>query len=538
MTWPLVLKMGHSVIGAAGDNYYFIWLIDWFKEALFDLHQSPFFCSLINFPEGYNLAYNVITPAMVMIALPFSLMAGPVFGYNVSLLLSFVLSGFGAYYFIFRLTGHRGGGLIAGTIFAFLPYRLAHMLGHLNLLGTQWLPLYFLFFHLALKNKEIRFKSILVPAIFLALIGFTSQYYLFMTLVISLLWLVFFLFIGEIRLLKDPRFWGKMAIFGGLVLGLVILTMLPSLQLSAQGKLPSHSIDEMSYWSASPTDFITPSPLHFLWGKWAESNFNMSKWIESTLYMGILALFLAGMAFLRKKTLAEHSKIIRILAFSAVIIMILALGTNLYWMGKPVSLNNIQIKLPGYFLAKNVPFYSNMRVWMRYGIFANLCIALLAGFGFILLTKKIKSTWRIPVTGFMIIFILFEFYQGSPGITRVRGRPVDYLLASQAKAGAVADFPFELAVTSKHMYYTSVHNKPYIGAIAAAYWPTQLKRIYPILEKFPDEKSVSLLRSLGVYYLIVDSTQYENMEAIEKKLDELSVNLGRIVGQHYVFLVE
>jgi hypothetical protein len=32
MTWPIVLRMGTSVVGQIGDNIYFIWLIHWFKK--------------------------------------------------------------------------------------------------------------------------------------------------------------------------------------------------------------------------------------------------------------------------------------------------------------------------------------------------------------------------------------------------------------------------------------------------------------------------------------------------------------------------
>ena len=63
----------------------------------------------------------------------------PVLGYNVALLLSFVLSGVGMYLLALRLTRSSGAGLAAGTIFCFSAYRMTN-LAQAQLLTTQWMP--------------------------------------------------------------------------------------------------------------------------------------------------------------------------------------------------------------------------------------------------------------------------------------------------------------------------------------------------------------------------------------------------------------
>lgn len=140
MTWPLPLHMADMVYGAPGDNFYFVWLIGWIQKALFQLHTSPLSVPFLNYPEGWNLAYSDIAPSMVGLALPGSLIAGPTFGYNFAALLSFVLSGLGVYLWVHRLTKNTVASLIAGTIFAFAPYRSTKLVaGHFNLMGTQCL---------------------------------------------------------------------------------------------------------------------------------------------------------------------------------------------------------------------------------------------------------------------------------------------------------------------------------------------------------------------------------------------------------------
>src|SRR5690349_18304720 len=58
MTWPLVIHMDSAVIGWAGDNYVYIWMIGWFQKALFELNFAPLKVPILNYPQGYNLAYT------------------------------------------------------------------------------------------------------------------------------------------------------------------------------------------------------------------------------------------------------------------------------------------------------------------------------------------------------------------------------------------------------------------------------------------------------------------------------------------------
>ena len=52
------------------------------------------------------------------------------------MLLSFVVAGLGAYLLVKELTGSKLGGLLAAVAFAFAPYHMAQMAGHLQLMGT------------------------------------------------------------------------------------------------------------------------------------------------------------------------------------------------------------------------------------------------------------------------------------------------------------------------------------------------------------------------------------------------------------------
>jgi len=80
------MKMRTEALGGGGgDGTYFIWLVAWYQKALFQLHISPFFAPGPELPQGWNLATTDITPAMVALALPGSLLVSPTFGYNFAI---------------------------------------------------------------------------------------------------------------------------------------------------------------------------------------------------------------------------------------------------------------------------------------------------------------------------------------------------------------------------------------------------------------------------------------------------------------------
>ncbi len=544
MTWPLTLKMSHAVIGWVGDNFYFVWLIGWFQHSLATL-SNPLSVPILNYPEGWNLAYNEMTPAMVLIAMPISLVAGPVAGYNFSIFVSFVLSGFGMYLWVQRVTGRAWAGMVAGAIFAFAPYRLSHAFGHLNLMGTQWFPFFFMGLDSILRNPSWCWKEIIITAGLLGLIGLTSQYYLYMTFVLSICYIFSYVFLFHTW--QDRLFWKN--IFGFTIISLlfVVVSIAPYLQLSAQGNLPQRSFEEVRMWSASPLDFALPSPRHFLWGPWIDSHFDRRLWIENTLYIGVATLPLAIFAFFNQAVQPSRTNV-TLWFIMGIVSFTLALGTDLHINGHSVIVDvptllqtwhpyeRTFIPLPGYFLFKYLPFYANMRIWMRYGIFAIMFTSLLAGIGMAWLLERQKHQFARWLTGSVIIaLILTDFFQGPVQLSVVQERAVDAWLANQSGDGAVAQFPFSSASAPEYTYFTLAHGKPFIGGFFAAYAPPQFQRIAPIMQGFPDRDSIVLLKELGVQWVIVDARKYQDYTAVHDTIESLGLTFRIALDEHYVY---
>lgn len=554
MTYPLVLRMGDSIVGRIGDNIYFVWMIGWMKKALFELGVNPFDVWFLNYPEGWNMAYTEITPVMLALAMPFALLGGHTLGYNAALLLSFALSGLGMYYWIKRMTGNTGAALVAGTIFAFIPYRFAHFLaGHLNLSGTQWLPLYFAgLFELfdAHRNgtpRKLAWKPILLCGISLGLIGLTSQYYLYMALLVSAFIAFIYLVIIERKRWRDTHFWKQLVVAGVVGLPLVLAAVAPYLVLESQGGLPDRNIWVIRPYSASPTDFILPSTDHFLWGVWVWRNFNRDFWIEATLYLGAVSSALAVLALVKRRSLMNSRKL-QFMFWGGLFSLVMAMGIDLHWLSEPVMLpapeflramlgrDDIPIVLPGFFLFHYFPFYAKLRVLMRFGIFVILFVSAAAGLGADLMLRRFNSRWQpwLVLLGLGLVFV--DLYPGAyREFARVEARPVDHWLAEQPGDGALIQFPFFQVEDQEQTYHTLIHGKPFVGGFFNAFPPAQYQRIRPVMDNFPDEASIGMLADLGVQFVLVDSDEYEDMDEVRRICEENGLRFVERISDQWVF---
>ncbi len=557
MTWPLALRMKSEIVGQIGDNIYFIWMIGWIKKALFELGVNPFNVWFLNYPQGWSMAYTEITPVMLLIALPFSFIGGATFAYNAAMLLTFILSGLGMFLWVQALTSNRAAALVAGTIYAFLPYHFAHFLiGHLNLSGIQWFPFYFWgLFEIFQKQDKAKqekgwWKPAMLAGVMLGLIGWTSQYYLYMAvLVTGWLVLAYLVFFERLRW-REWGFWRQLLLMGLVALPLVVVAVAPYVMLFQQGGLPDRNISLVRMYSASPTDFLLPSTDHFLWGKWVGEHFNRQMWVEGTLYIGAVSLALAVLAFIKRRRI-ENRQFLALCVWGAAFALVLAMGIDLHWNGQSVEIplpavvsnalgrNAVPIPLPGYILFYVFPFFAKLRALMRFGVFVLLFFSVAAGLGAAWLLDKVRSSLRTVLTIVLLGLVFLDFYPGAyQEFARIQPRSLDYWLAQQPGQGAVIQFPFEKSEDQEHTYYTLTHGKPFVGGFFNAFPPEQYARLRPLMENFPDEQSVSLLSELDVQYVLVDKSSYSDPDTVRRKCEALGLKYVREMDGQMVFLHE
>lgn len=525
MLWKIIPTLTTTVLGWPGDNWYFVWLLGWFRHALFDLHRNPISVPVHNYPYGWSFAYTESSLSNTLPGIPFTLLGGPVFGYNMAVILTFVFSGLVVYLWVKSLTKNIAAGLVAGLLFAFCQYRLTHLYGHLQLLGTQWIALHFAGMHYLLRRQTFSWKFATLAGLGFGLTALSSMYYLYMTFFVTAVYIAGYLIVIERQAIFRRSFWQNMIAMALIGLPLTIIAIIPYLQLSTGGENNHVPLDTIKLLSASPLDYLRPAPTNAVWGNLSTAVFTESVWVERALYLGgVTILLVAGLLFHRKYS-AELSATITHLFWGACCALILSLGViQVVDIHLGSFTATFQIPMPGSLLYSFVPHYDGMRAIARYGIYVTLFATILAGIGYAHLAKRITRPLlaRLLLVGVVLLIALDQHSNFDTSV--VRARPVDYWLASQPGTGAVVQFPIETSFSPTIIYDSLIFQKPFVGMYSGAYLPQNFLAVAPTLQKFPDADSLSVLRQRKVQYILVDTTKYSNWQDVQKRI----VSLGLI----------
>ncbi len=535
MTRPVVTHAFTAVAGWPGDNLYFVWLLEWYRDALGRGHL-PLHVPQLNVPEGWTLAYNEMSPAVILPGLPGFLVSGAAFAYNVTFWLTFVLSALFTAIWVYRLIGRYPPAIVAGLMFGFAPYRLSHAMGHLNLLGTHWLPLYFLAITEVLTGGGAGWAVVTAVAI-VGLAG-TSQYYLYMTALISVPYAAVILR-ARSGWTRDARLWRRAGIAAAIAVPVVLLLELPYFALAKQGTLATHDIRTVAGWSASPTDYFLPSPQHWAVGGWIDAHFDRRLWIENTITPGFVAIVLAALGW-RVRRSAGAAVASRAIVLCLAVAFVLSLGTDWHWLSRtvrvptPTALRDVvgtdrmPIPLPGLVLFNVLPFYGGMRVWMRWGIYVGLFLSVLAAFGIDRLTRNRRAWTGVAIAAAIGVLVLLEFGQRPYTVATVGPRPVDTWLAARPDSGPLVQLPPAELLDPEHTLYTVYNRQPFVGAPfsdlalharGGLSFPQLKSPLYTHVEerllRFPEPDTIEMLHGLGVRWVIVDLTKYPDAAALK-----------------------
>ena len=540
VTWPLSLHLSTRVIGPFyGDNLEYVWKIWWVEHALLDLGRSPLIQPDIYYPYGYPLAYGEITPSHTYLGLPITALLGPVATYNLSILVSFVLSGLVTYLLVRELTGSEAAGLVSGVIFGFCPYRMARIAGNLPLVDTQWLPLFFLFVERFVRRRRWHYAA--AAGLCYAASALSSWYY---AVALALLAPIYLLV--RFRPWRDRgwRYWIPGILPFALAAALPILPfLLPYLSVQQAGEARAQ-LEQTAFWSASLTDFLTPNPRHFLWGEWVQKNllfYPGGMPYEFILGWGILPTILALYGMRKGRESAVRGWLLWIVAalvfslgpvftlFGRIIPLPAPEGLAasvqraLDWLGQhslaaepflPASAGRIVIPLPALFLRWYLPGLAGMRSWGRFAIFATLGVAALAGVGVAAFLREEVERRRVrrpalrrwALTGILAGLIFFEFYTGPQDLITPGPRPVDEWLRDQPGRATIIQMPLLVALSGPQMYY-SMHHGQRVATGYGTYFPILFESWYPELFHFPSDDALEVLASWeggGIKWVLID----------------------------------
>jgi hypothetical protein len=535
-----------GVAGWEGDNLFYVRHFWWMKRALFDLHVAPFVDPTAYYPDGQDLSRGEMSAANTLLALPVTVLAGPVLAYDVMVLFSFVATGFATYLWVERLTGRRSSGLLAGVIVAFLPFRFAHLPGHLPQLTTQWIPLTLYAFERLLERKSLPRAALLGVSV--ALVALGCWYYGYSLALLFPLYAV-------VRtqhhpgLWREGAWWRALAVSGFVAFVLVLPFLLPMLRLAASGAL-HRSMAEMQAWALNPYDFFLPSLRHPLWGDAAAEAFpwQQARWVERAHGLGCVAVAAAVVGFVgwrrRRPALLGAIASVWIASYAIALGPFLVFGNQLVSVPVPAAVaqavaerlpetertpgaleslatRGLPIPLPSAVLFHFVPFTRSLRVMARFSFFTALMTAALAGFGLVSLVTAAERRWgraaarALPAV--LIALVAFESASRIPTVS-LEPRAVDLWLASQPADVVIVELPFKQGGQPLQNYWATQNGRRNLLGWGASFPDEARRPRVRALTRFPAASAIEYLKQSAATYVLVTPARIPDWATLEPAL--------------------
>lgn len=471
---------------------------------------SNIFHTNIFYPYPLTLVYSEHFLLLAAQALPFLwLTDSHLLGLNLSIILSFILSGYGMYLLVTAWTGNRWAGLIAGLLFAFSPYRFGQ-LNHLELLITQWMPLSLLALHWTLTRPAIRYPILLT--IFLSLQALSGFHFFFNLLIACLLLTLVYALSG--RIVWRRGLW----LSGLLAAGVIFVTNWPIWRMYLRFSETMGAVrtpGEVRIYSAALTDYLTTIPHHWLYG-WTFGYWQTADHqFQPLMPVGVTGLLLACMAIgfmiydLRFGVWDLRVKVI-FLGLLLGVTLLLSFGLNENALGPGLSW--LMDYSPYPWLYEQVILFQAIRVPARFGIMVVVSLSILAGFGLAMshrwLTGWLKMAWPIGLSLVMVIELWSVPLIGPTFPTGADIPPVYHWLRTNTPPDSVIlELPHHDASEFAYEYYATYHWRRLANG-GTGYTPPVYKDLRRWFNAFPDARAVDLMHQLGIDYLLLHQTAY------------------------------
>jgi hypothetical protein len=306
-TWPALRQAGSHFLAeatpvpgeaAAGDHLqaeYHLWLVGHQLEHGRAPWRDPYTFRPESSPRANFGGWPFGLPFW-----PLSALFGPVLGWNLFLLLTYLAAGAFAYLWLRELGLSRGAALVGGLVFALAPYRVAQSAGHLRGPISTLLPLALWAFERSRRGSRWWLAA---AGAALASIPFSDVH-------LALGAVPFFALYAVCRS-RDAQVLAGAALGALAAVGAALLVghFAVSDSIGSGGR----TLREVSHYSADGLDFVSRHPRHGL------ESFVFLGWLTPLLALAGLVLLLQGRRF----------GLVLALALGALVPVLLAFGTNL-----------------------------------------------------------------------------------------------------------------------------------------------------------------------------------------------------------------
>jgi hypothetical protein len=284
-TWPQAARMG-SGLGDLWDAKLNAWIFHW------DFHQvfrDPIhlFDANIFYPARYALAFSENLFGAAVFGFPFFASgASTLFVYNLLFLLGMLLSALAAWALARDVTGDPWASLLAGAVFAFVPWRLAQI-PHVQYQWGAFLALLLLFLLRWLDRG--RRRNLVLFAVFFAWNALTNVHYAIFSGILIAVVLAWEVLTGD-----DPprprRIRQTLAAMA--IAAVIVLPFYVPYARAAKLYGMRRSIGEMRFYSARPSALLVAGGQNKLWAPLTQRFARP----EAEMFPGVIPFALAAYA--------------------------------------------------------------------------------------------------------------------------------------------------------------------------------------------------------------------------------------------------
>ncbi len=468
---PLLADIARMGI-LTGDVLGNLWALDWVSRHL--LTPARLFAANIYYPDPASLAYTESLLAQSVVAGPLLALGVPlVAAYNVVWLLTFPLSGLGAFLLARHLTGSRTAAALAGVAYAFSSYRLESM-AHVQTLSIEWLPFAVLWLLRSLEAPTIRNLAGLDA--FVLLQALSSGYYAALLAPALLLPLGFAARRAGLRT--------TVRILAALAIAALMASpaFLPYWEAQRALGLERHHRELLS-WSAGWSSYLRPSAR-----LWLPTFAPLRRLVQEgpAFYPGTAVLLLAGAALvLRPRPVA--------------LLVVLGTAGVLLSLGPEIHLGPWTVPGP-YEAIRALPGFRLLRTPYRMAPMAMVAFSALAAVGWVGIeerwTKAKRWGWVVllAATTEAVCIRSAGLFEAMP-----EPRPFARWLAAAPK-GPVLEIPWD--TYSGPAVYASVTHRQKLVNGWGAFAPPESIRLGVWGRRWPGPGAVHVLRGAGVRYVV------------------------------------
>lgn len=485
-TWPLASAPGRLGRNGQADTQLNAWTMAWVAHQI--VHDPVhLFDANIFYPERHTLAFSEHLFVQSIMGAPVRWAGGsPILVYNLVFIAGLALTGWAMALVVQRWTESWIAGVLSGCLMAFNALTLTRF-PHIQIQHLEFLPFALLALDQLLTTP--RLKHAVQLAGWYVLQSLTSLYFLVFTSIVLL-----------VSALARPGDWLgprarrvlPLALVAAVLAGLALLPFLvPYLLARREQEMFVRTLDEIGKFSASWANYLATG------GTFHIRTWSAPFWMRGRgdgLFPGVVGLALTLVAI--TTGVAFSDKRARMALVFGVVCFCLSFGPA----------------FPLYQVLYAIfPAMAAVRGAARFGHMVLAAVAMLAGFGFMALQRKLPRSWVLPIGLALVIVANLEALRAPIDYGRdqeFKGIPQIFETLNTPNPDVVVIFPFygpqELFMNARYMVVSTAFWKPMLNGYSG-YMPVRYIEHTQNLSEFPDKRSIEYLKGLGVTRVLVDS---------------------------------